>query len=70
MFAAAFCRLSVRASDVGRSRYGRMADKPRACDGRDRDRLGTSHGLNHGFCMGGVRLRFATGALCVRASDG
>ena len=31
VFAAAFSRLSVRASDVGRSRYGRMADKPRAC---------------------------------------
>ena len=66
VFAAAFSRLSVRASDVGRSRYGRMADKPRACDVRARDRFGTAHGL----CTGGVRLRFAAGALCVRASDG
>ena len=66
VFAAAFCRLSVRASDVGRSRYGRMADKPGAIDVRARDRFGTAHGL----CMGGVRLRFAAGALCVRASDG
>ena len=55
MFAAAFSRLSVRASAVGRSRYGRMADKPRACDVRARDRFGTAHGL----CTGGVRLRFA-----------
>ena len=37
VFAAAFCRLSVRASDVGRSRYGRRADKPRAHDGQRHD---------------------------------
>ena len=29
VFAAAFCRLSVRASDVGRLHYGRMASTPR-----------------------------------------
>ena len=58
VFAAAFCRLSVRASDVGRSRYGRMADK---------------HGRRGGVClMFALRsfcVRGRTRALYGRATD-